>query len=181
MQHFELSHPENGTSPFIALEDASSPRMSIRSVRARMQESPPSGDEEDGEPYVDCPAQCGETVTLTELSSHMELHHAEDTAFGEAEAITKPGKLTSYEDLANQVNYNATTSDIDLEDSTNRTNVSRHQPRRRHRDHNGIKDWKDILLGSPSKKPRKSTTKLKHATPYRLGVSMESGSASCHS
>ena len=184
MQHFELSHPEFGTSPFIALEDASPPRMSVRSVPASTQESspesPPSEDDEDGEPYVDCPAQCGETVTLTELSSHMELHRAEDTTFGEAEAITElPGRSTSNENFATQANHNATTSDIDLKNSAKRTNMPRHHLRRRHRDQNGIKEWKDILIGSPSKKPRNSTSKLKHATPCRLGVSMESGSIFC--
>ena len=182
-QHFELSHPENGNSPFIALEDSDSPVMPVRSGLAIVQENMSSSDDEDGERYVQCPTQCGETVTLTELSSHMDLHQAEGIALCEAEGdgvITETEISPPYDTSTTHSNHFALFSNAKLQDSTKSNkpiSTEVQQPRRRNKDHHGIQDWKD-LLGFPSRKTRNSSTKVNHEPPYRLGVSMASGSAS---
>ena len=73
--HIEHCHPENGTPQsltpdFHEWENGRSP-------------SPLPTDEDSTEKYVDCPRGCGETVTVAELSTHLDLHLAEGMAFDE--------------------------------------------------------------------------------------------------
>ena len=91
MHHLELSHPENGYSPFM-VRDRSSSRNGSRSrssgrsascmregaAPGRSRSLTPSVDNEDGDVYVDCPVECGEAVHIRELQDHMDLHEIEN-------------------------------------------------------------------------------------------------------
>lgn len=184
-QHVELCHPENGKSPFIAVmpdgeHDAradgqdSGPRLCVRSGReSALSTDTPSEDDSDGEgDYVECPALCGEAVNFAELSSHMELHGAEGMAVEETqedavfEAKACPDSGRAQEPAVLHLDS--------LRDSTNRSSPARKKkPRshhKRHKDHYGLKDWKDLLLGPGPKNSRPTNVKAKHAAARRLGV-----------
>lgn len=70
-QHIEYCHPEGGSLPSFADDTPSSNNINP-------SPSPPT--EESIEKYVDCPHGCGETVTIAELSTHLDLHIAEGLA-----------------------------------------------------------------------------------------------------
>lgn len=72
-QHIEFCHPEGGTPPILSDE----------SHFANPTLSPQSANEDAIDKYVDCPYDCGETVTAIELSTHLDLHVAEDIALDE--------------------------------------------------------------------------------------------------
>ena len=95
MHHLELSHPENGHSPFLVRDRSSSrhrslSRSSRRSEgswgegaapsRSRSRSLTPSVDGENEDIYVDCPLDCGEAVHIREVQDHMELHETESQA-----------------------------------------------------------------------------------------------------
>ncbi|KAJ5787447.1 hypothetical protein N7457_002437 [Penicillium paradoxum] len=86
-QHIEFCHPEIGVSGF--LQDQ---------LELTGQNSAPLPNEEYGaDKYVDCPHGCGETIATAELSSHLDLHVAEDVAldaFG-----TAPARSTAEQDV----------------------------------------------------------------------------------
>lgn len=70
-QHIEFCHPETGSTGF--LQD--------NPQEFAGQNSAPLPVNEDGaEKYVDCPHGCGEMIESAELSSHLDLHVAEDMA-----------------------------------------------------------------------------------------------------
>jgi hypothetical protein len=70
-QHVEFCHPETGVPGF--LQD--DPLETADQIFA-----PRPDDEYGADKYVDCPHGCGETIASAELSSHMDLHVAEDIA-----------------------------------------------------------------------------------------------------
>lgn len=74
----ETRHPEGGESPFVVKDDAShTGAMSL------YEEDPP---------YVSCSvANCGETIMLGELESHMEMH----VAMGSGEETDEDSDLSS--------------------------------------------------------------------------------------
>ena len=85
VQHVELCHPENGTSPFIASEDTFDNQYENSTAPSPLtttNNTPNLDDSEANDPstYVDCPTGCGEAITLAELSSHLDLHVAEGIA-----------------------------------------------------------------------------------------------------
>ena len=93
LQHLELSHPENGESPFIA-RDASPLGQRKRSTSNASSRSPagrgsrsnslaPTSEHADGDFYVECPLRCGEAVHIRELEDHMDLHDIESQGFDE--------------------------------------------------------------------------------------------------
>ena len=185
-QHVELCHPENGESPFIAVmhddqhdvhanEKHSGPRLCVRSGReSTLSIDTPSEDDSDGEEnYVECPALCGETVTLAELSSHMELHGAEGMVVDETRENAALEEETGSE-LGRVREQAAVHLDV-LRDSNNRSSPALrkkpHPHHKKHKDHYGLKDWKDLLLGPGLKKSRPKNTKARHAAARRLGVS----------
>ena len=93
LQHVELIHPENGESPFIATEQhhnesgSSSDNQKDNEGEAAPQpeQTTPSfaSSVELRPTYVECPYHCGELVSSTELTSHTDLHLAENMAFEE--------------------------------------------------------------------------------------------------
>ena len=176
LQHVELCHPENGESPFIAQEHSFGAILLEEDEEgSRSSTDVPSdnGDEEE-EAFVDCPAQCGEAITIAELSSHMEMHAAEGMALDGADTTMTEGRLPGLynlnapgvEDLPGTL-LNAT----NLPDSTS---AKKPRSQKRQKDHHGHKDWKELLLGSVSKKPRTIAAKAKATSVRRLGVCLAS-------
>ncbi|EQL29094.1 hypothetical protein BDFG_08221 [Blastomyces dermatitidis ATCC 26199] len=167
-QHVELCHPENGTSPFIATEEPSpTPQNSkhntdhILEGSAGLSAEPATNDDEPLDGYVDCPHDCGEIISTTELSTHLDLHMAEGMTFEEAPGgvVTKGESLEEESDDAN-VDY--TYDDIESRFSTklpkalrNRDNVLQPKSSRKgsHRD--------SKATSGPSEK-RKRKSKRKH-------------------
>lgn len=78
-QHIEFCHPETGVAGF--LEET--PQESTAQNSA-----PLSVDEDGADKYVDCPHGCGETIETAELSSHLDLHVAEDMALDDIGATS---------------------------------------------------------------------------------------------
>lgn len=68
-QHIEFCHPDGGATVG-ASHDFNSPR-------------PSDPVDDDAVQYVDCPHGCGEVVTTSELSTHLDLHLAEGIALDE--------------------------------------------------------------------------------------------------
>ena len=179
MQHLELYHPENGQSPFTTLDEGPGLQLLIRSGRGSMisTETPSEDNQED---YVECPVPCGETLTYAELSSHMELHAAEEDVLDEEDAaanFTDPQTVQRRIVPRPDKQIAGFSSEV-LLDPAKQTDVKlskkhRHSHGKR-KDHHGIKEWKDLLIGSPLKKTRTSDAKAKHVTARRLGVCMAS-------
>lgn len=69
-QHIEFCHPETGVSSSLLDSLGSAGQNSVR---------PPDG-EYGADKFIDCPHGCGETIASDELSSHLDLHVAEDIA-----------------------------------------------------------------------------------------------------
>ena len=85
-QHIEYCHPETGAEP--SEPSALSPADQAAILEAAGQDEN-SGDEDDSaEKYIDCPHGCGELVAATELSSHLDLHVAEDIALEDSGATS---------------------------------------------------------------------------------------------
>ena len=182
MHHLELSHPENGNSPFVTAEErrmAGVTRQQGESPNrgSALQSHTPSEDSEEDDVYVDCPAQCGESVTLAELSSHMELHGAEGVAFDEPSS-QKSRDVSPY---LNGGRSASTGPPIDLNVPPEPGNISGSPSAKKYRPHGsaqdrrkdsyGIRDWKELILGPVSKKTRINHTKARATSARRLGVS----------
>lgn len=172
LQHVELCHPENGDSPFIVRYEGEHPHTHPdEEGNTGGFTCSPSGD--DTEEYVDCPRWCGETVTIAELPSHMELHLAEGMAFDGT------GRITTDDDDLQLRDDRTLTRELET-----RFDTFLPDPLRNH-DHlpwltsntfpNGqkkrdITDWRRLLLGLGSSKPKHKSAKAKHATVRRLGA-----------
>lgn len=178
MHHLELSHPENGTSPFIAFEDKAAPSQSQSSKAENVARSRTPSDPSEEEVYVDCPLQCGEAVTLAELSSHMELHGAESAALDdlsgsrsrEASPHLHGGRASS---TGPSMHLEVPTEAADVFSSALSKKPRPHSAHRRHRDGYGLRDWKELFLGSASKRTRATNSKPRTTAARRLGVSLE--------
>ncbi|KAJ5541980.1 hypothetical protein N7461_007983 [Penicillium sp. DV-2018c] len=86
-QHIEFCHPETGVSGFLQDDPLETPGRNF---------APRPDDEYGADKYVDCPHGCGETVASTELSSHLDLHVAEDIAFDDTAAAAGRSTIDSY-------------------------------------------------------------------------------------
>ena len=177
-QYFQLSHSRNEMSPFRDLEENSSPRTSMCLRHLNLQEISLSGDDDDREHYVKCPVDCGEIVSSTEPSYHLELHCAD----GVAEECEDEGNSPCLEaeitpqniDSAIPGDHIAPITITEPQDSNGRNGViffEMHQSLRRNKDQHGTHDWKTRFLGVPFQRPRKPILKVNNAAPHRLGVS----------
>ncbi|OJJ89501.1 C78 family peptidase [Aspergillus glaucus CBS 516.65] len=73
-EHIEFCHPENGT-------EHGQFTMQPQEAASGYQRPSVWGETEyQADKYVDCPNGCGEVVTNTELSTHLDLHFAEEVA-----------------------------------------------------------------------------------------------------
>ena len=177
MHHLELSHPEGGISPFKVVDERRTPsrNASLHAERAARSRTPSDHGEEE-EVYVECPLQCGEAVTLDELSSHMELHGAEGAAFDDPngprsrEASPLPGGRRSTSTGPSRHLDVPQDSSEAYNPSSGNTHRS-HSAHKRSRDNYGLKDWKDLFLGPASRKTRATNIKARSTAVKRLGVS----------
>ena len=179
MHHLELSHPESGTSLFQVLDERRAPsrNASLHSVRAARSRTPSDHGEEE-EVYVECPLQCGEAVTLDELSSHMELHGAEGAAFDDPngprsrEASPLPGgRRSTSTGPSRHLDVPQDSSEI-YSPASGKTHRP-HSAHKRSGDNYGLKDWKDLFLGPASRKTRATNIKARSTAVKRLGVSQD--------
>jgi len=177
MHHLEISHPENGQSPFIVTDaGGSNGRHTPLEEESASSSLAAPEDEEEEEVYIECPAQCGEAITLTELSSHMELHSAEGLLSDDptrprsrnASPHLQGGRASSSGPLGHS--DASLFSGNTLVDSSPKKHRG-HSAQRRYKDGYGLRDWKDFFLGPSSKKTRSSKPKKRQHVPRRLGVS----------
>lgn len=85
LQHLELTHPENGDSPFIARDaspagkrNRSGSRASSIAGRGKHDRSRSVSPTFDEDVFLACPIKdCGEVIHSRELEDHMELHDVE--------------------------------------------------------------------------------------------------------
>lgn len=91
IHHVEVLHPENGQSPFAAVDDdcpngANKPTINngepVPESNAEVSLSAEDAVAEDMY-YLDCPVGCGEKILPDDLSLHLDLHFAESAAFEE--------------------------------------------------------------------------------------------------
>lgn len=87
MHHVEISHPENGFSPFVAPEN-----VTLNTSAVQQRSASPSTPEDfvaendlsdAGDNYIECPTGCGEQIRFSELSVHLDLHFAESAVLEE--------------------------------------------------------------------------------------------------
>ncbi|KAJ5963320.1 uncharacterized protein N7479_003196 [Penicillium vulpinum] len=83
-QHIEFCHPEAGVTGF--LQDKPQEFTSQNPATLPVNE-------DGADKYVDCPHGCGETIASAELSSHLDLHVAEDMALDDMGAT--PARSTA--------------------------------------------------------------------------------------
>ena len=171
VQHVGLVHPETDTSPFLAKNTPEQERKSMERVREGV--GPRDAPSEDG--FIEC--ECGETVLLSEFSSHSDLHLAEGMASEEAEKADLSSDTTilsryqsPYPDtgtFTRQSSANATSS---TNNQLSPASTSTSRPRGTVQKHSyTIKDWANVLLGT-NPPPRPKTTKAKRRSARRLGV-----------
>lgn len=73
-EHIEFCHPENGILD-IGPGGASTGQLETPNRQELSDET-----EDDLDKYTECPHDCGEIITRAELSSHLDLHTAEEVA-----------------------------------------------------------------------------------------------------
>jgi len=176
MHHLELSHPENGQSPFIVTDEGGGSGRGIALEEEGATSSLTAPEDEEGEEvYIECPAQCGEAITLTELSSHMDLHSAEGIS---SDGLRPRSRNTSPHLHGGRASSSGPLSYSDVSLFSGNTLVDSspkkhrgHSAPRKQKDGYGLKDWKEFFLGPSSKKTRSSNPKTRAPVPRRLGVS----------
>ena len=180
LQHVELCHPENGVSPFISGDNVPAPRLRGNFQEyeegSRSSTDVPSeyGDHEEDDAFIECPNQCGEVITVTELPSHMELHATGSTALNEADQTVMGDRLLIVNGLDTPILKKQSTSLYDTANPASSSSEKKHRSRKKQKDRHGLKDWKELWLGSPSKKSRAVTAKVKTGEARRLGVCLVS-------
>lgn len=165
LQHVELIHPENGESPFIVTnKDEAEDRSSLKNAKKDAEEAAghpeqiPSSSMESPATYTECPYHCGELVASTELTSHTDLHLAENMAFEE-------GSLRPLEYSTGACNDEQAVREISTHFSTDipralrRDNDSPRTPRK--------SSLKELLFGGS---PRRTPEKVSGGGTKRLGV-----------
>lgn len=168
MQHLELCHPENGHSPFIALGDESIAEDDTGiNIRRSSSDEGPSNSEDEADIYIECPLQCGETVTVTELSNHLELHAAEGIVL---EEVDENAIDTGRSPRSNH-NGSKLTHQPDESPPLGALGAADAKGVRKHQHHKKIKQPTFLEKLCERTGPRKRrTNKGKHLVARRLGV-----------
>ena len=178
LQHLELSHPENGESPFIAVENGSESRPEDKVRQSSGTSSGTISVYEEEDVYVQCPARCGESVILAELRNHMDLHSAEDMASFDvrSSSISQDGSPQflngNSSDVQTTVQLHPPLSGDVLPSIPSVENFHASGDQRPHKDFLGSRNWREALLGPARKKTRALIPKASHASARRLGVSL---------
>jgi hypothetical protein len=172
MQHVELTHPENGESPFIVRGDERPDRTyrgEDEEPAGRDEEIPSSHDANESQ-YVECPYQCGELVPSAELSNHNDFHVAERMALAEAglpsemPLSTGPCSDTqAVKDISSHFTTDIPRSLRNLDQYSSSTPPQRH--------HKKGSSLKDLLFSSPSSPRRRASEVVTDGRTPRLGVS----------
>ena len=171
VQHVSLVHPENDDSTFFVNNHREQSSKSIEGIR----EGPDSRQTTSGENYIEC--ECGETVLLSDFSSHSDLHLAEGMAFGEIEKVQlghgttilsrdqspchDPGTSVSDGPLNTSSSSNGDLSNDSTSSLRPQTSVQKHPY--------SVKDWANVLFGT-GPPPRPKTKKTRRKGAKRLGV-----------
>ena len=100
LQHLELTHPENGESPFIARDGSpvsrgkrSESRASSTSTGGKRSRSRSVSPALDADVFLACPIKdCEEVIHSRELEDHMELHDIEDLGIDEINGSGRSGR-----------------------------------------------------------------------------------------
>ena len=188
-QHLELSHPENGESPFIARDTSpasnharSRSRPSSRSAVGRGSRSSsraphPEGVDEDV--YVECPLKCGEAVHIRELDDHIDLHdmEAQDSdendrpssskCFSPAPSRRRSTSLGPPRETPSNHPSNYRSGEL-LSVPNDITNSSR-----KHKDESTLRSLQELFLGPAPRKTRPTESKAKQSGSIkRLGVGL---------
>lgn len=182
MQHLELSHPENGESPFIArnaspLHQPSSSRSGSRSrqlaVRTSRSRSITPSLEDGGEDfYVECPADCGEAIHIRELQDHMDLHEIEGLAVDDPRQSDDYGgrrEASPYRSRGSRSTSSERHSLLALPEECSSIVQS---PSKNIREPSAFGSLKDLLLGPAPRKTRPVQQKPKPGSVRRLGVGL---------
>ena len=188
LQHLELSHPENGESPFIAREASSLEQRkrsrsstSSRSATGRGSRSSsltPCNEQHDEDTfYVECPLKCGEAVHIRELDDHMELHDIEGQGLDDVEEASpipetpplqwRKKRTSSTEGPSHNT---GTENHLTSRRSGELLSVPAVSTSRGHRDHSPLHNLKELFLGPAPRKTRPIDSKAKSASVRRLGV-----------
>ena len=176
MQHLELCHPENGYSPFIADEDKATSADDTDGAettnRSSFSDEDLSNSEDKSNVYMECPLQCGETVTIAELTNHLELHAAEGTALEEedAKATTKgitPQLNNSGSDTTHQPHSSSSLRAPSSVKAKDAVEAKRNHSRQKNKQSPFWEGLGRILVPSPKKR---RTGKAKYSAARRLGV-----------
>ena len=187
LQHLELSHPEDGESPFIARE-ASPPGQRRRSRSSASSRSAvgrhnrsnsltPTTELQHGDDfYLDCPLKCGEAVHIRELDHHLELHDIEDLSFDEMEQACSDRQNASASHFRESRSLERAARERAASDqpSSRRSGELLALPdssrSRKHPDSSSFRSLKECVLGPAPRKTRHTEFKPKPGSVRRLGV-----------
>lgn len=170
LQHVELIHPENGESPFIATGDDDENGRSSSSNQNNDEEEAAVHDKqkhsstlsmESPATYSECPYSCGELVASAELTSHTDLHLAENMAFEEE-------VLHSVEYSTGACNDQQAAQDITTHFSTDIPKALRREIDNARTPKPRKSSLKELLFGGA---PRRTPAKVSGGGTKRLGVS----------
>ncbi|MCJ1337437.1 hypothetical protein MMC09_002719 [Bachmanniomyces sp. S44760] len=168
VQHVNLRHPENGVSPFITNEESQDSRGGHRRWKRGTTSSVPSGsdDDEDDKDFVECPAKCGEAITIVELPSHMELHAAEDMTWDQSDYLPshdhQPYSSSPNQALPKTLSITAK--------SSNAESPRLHHSQKKRKDAGGLSSLMELILGNPPKGSRSAVRRTRTGAVRRLGV-----------
>ncbi|KAE8444400.1 hypothetical protein EG329_000600 [Mollisiaceae sp. DMI_Dod_QoI] len=159
MLHMETVHPENGESPFVAKDDAS--------IAALV-----SLEDEQDDQYVRCPVEgCGESLLLTELDNHVEMHEEEQNhSPGDSDQSSHSAKRLKLEpqiEASFDTKLSHALRNLDDDDKTSSTEKSSHDLQAAAKN-----TWKSILkMPEASSKDTSNTTPQANSSKKRLGKS----------
>ena len=175
IQHFELCHPENGDSPFIAKamsKESQNEDGDLDDEAGAMHASPEAD-------YVNC--DCGECILSEEYPSHLDMHVAEAMAFEEVDdTSTKVMSSSTAEckdvppttSASSQISNSHLAMDSSQKSSQNVANVPiLHSRAPNQRSRYSVNDWLDVLRKPNAFYARVKVAKPRHAAAGRLGVS----------
>ena len=166
LRHVETNHPEGDRpSPF-----------AIREELAHQLEPPASemeGARDDSSEYLEC--QCGEFCFLTEIESHLEMHHAE--GMGADELLRAPADATNRPSnaLPPRLEFPSRHSPLEATSSLNQSFSIRPAIAPLHRKSSRksgstVRGLMDALRHSTSSSSSKLSQAARNRVPRRLGV-----------
>ena len=184
MHHLELSHPENGYSPFMVQDmgrtgcrsrsrssrgSTSSQKEGTTASRSRSHTPSVDGDEDI---YVDCPVGCGEAVHMRELQDHMDLHEIENQALdiSQRHQDQAASAQSPPEDESIDIKAGAGKGGLNRQAETLLSVPRAHQSRKKTQDSPKHRRFKGLFLGPAPRKIRSSQAAPKLGNAKRLGV-----------